>query len=49
MIFMAIGIKVGQLVSYINVEVTAANSVLVELYKQKIISQITSSINSTTR
>lgn len=49
MIFMAIGIKVSQLVSCINVEVTAANSVLVELYKQKIISKITSSNNSTTR
>ena len=49
MIFMVIGTKVSQIVACINAEVTAANSVLVELYKQKIISQISNSNNSTTR
>lgn len=45
MLFIAIGAKVSKIVSCINVEVTAANSVLVELYKQKIVSQITSNEN----
>jgi hypothetical protein len=49
MLFMAIGAKVSKIVSCINVEVTAANSVLVELYKQKIISQTTSNENLSTK